>query len=70
MDNTAEKWAMQGRVRGRHEMLNERLKNWGILSHFYRHNIMRHSNVFRACGVATQLTIKNGELLFKVEYED
>ncbi len=66
----AEKWAMQGRVRVRHEMLNGRLKKWGILSQVYSHDIMQHSNVFRACAVVTQLTIKNGELLFEVEYED
>jgi hypothetical protein len=61
---------MQGRVRACHEMLNERLKKWGILSQVYRHDIMRHGNVFRVCVVVTQLTIKNGEPLFEVEYED
>jgi hypothetical protein len=66
----AEKWAMQGRVRARHEMLNGWLKNWGILSQVYRHDIMRHGDVFRACAVVTQLTIKNCEPLFKVEYKD
>ncbi len=61
---------MQGRVRARHETLNRRLKNWGILSQVYRHDIMWHGDVFRACVVVTQLTIKNGEPLFEVEYED
>jgi hypothetical protein len=61
---------MQGRVRARHKMLNGRLKNWGILSQVYRHNIMRHGKVFRACAVVTQLTIDNGEPLFEVEYKD
>ncbi len=70
VSNPAEKWVMQGRVRARHEMLNGQLKNWGILSQVYRHNIMRHGNVFRACAVVMQLIIKNGELLFEVEYED
>jgi hypothetical protein len=68
--NPAEKWAMQGRTRAHHKMLNVRLKKWGILSQVYYHNIMRHGNVFRACAVVTQLTIKNGEPLFEVEYED
>jgi hypothetical protein len=49
--NTVEKWAMQGRVRARCETLNRWLKNWGILSQVYRHNIMRHGDVFRACGM-------------------
>jgi hypothetical protein len=51
-------------------MLNGRLKKWGILSQVYRHNIMRHGNVFRACAVMTQLTIENGEPLFEAEYKD
>jgi hypothetical protein len=68
--NPAEKWAMQRRVRAHHETLNRRLKNWVILSQVYRHDIMQHGNVFQACAVVTQLTIKNGELLFEVEYKD
>ncbi len=66
--NTAAKWAMQGRVRVHHEMLNRWLKNWGILSQVYRHDIMQHGNIFRACAVVMQLTIKNGEPLFEVEF--
>jgi hypothetical protein len=31
---------------------------------------MMHGNVFRACAVVTQLTVKNGEPLFEVEYKD
>ena len=61
---------MQGRVRVRHEALNRRLKNWVIFSQVYRHDIMRHGEVFRACAVVTQLTIENGEPLFEVEYKD
>ena len=61
---------MQARVRAQHETLNGCLKNWGILSQVYQHDIMRHGKVFRACAVVTQLTIENGEPLFEVEYED
>ncbi len=61
---------MQSKVRGHHEMLNEQLKYWGILSQIFCHNITMHCDVFRACAVVTQLTIKNGEPLFDVEYED
>jgi len=68
--NPAENRAMQGRVRGHHETLNGRLKNWGILSHVIRYHITRHGDVFRACAVVTQLTAKNGKPLFKVEYAD
>ncbi len=68
--NLAENRAMQGRVRACHETLNGRLKNWGILSQVIRHHITMHGDVFRACAVVMQLTVKNGEPLFKVEYED
>jgi len=37
--NLAENRAMQGRVRARHETLNGRLKNWGILSQIFHHHI-------------------------------
>ena len=42
-------------------------KKWGILYQVYCHDIMRHGDVFRACAVVTQLTIENGEPLFKVD---
>jgi hypothetical protein len=61
---------MQGRARARHETLNGRLNNWGILSQVFRHHIITHGDVFRACAVVTQLTVENVEPLFKVEYED
>ena len=61
---------MQGRVRARHETLNGRLKNWGILSHVFCHDIRSHGEVFWACGVVTQLTVEDGEPLFEVEYGD
>ncbi len=59
--NPAENRGMQGRVRACHKMLNGRLKNWGILSQVFCHNIMRHGDVFRACAVVTQFTVQNGE---------
>ena len=68
--NPAENRGMQGRARARHNMLNERLKNWGILSQVFRHHIMMHGDVFRVCAVVMQLTIENGEPLFEVEYGD
>ena len=65
-----EKLRMQGRVRARHETLNGRLKNWGILSQVFRHKIILHGKVFRACAVITQLMVENGEPLFAVEYNN
>jgi hypothetical protein len=61
---------MQGRVRACHETLNGRLKNWGILSQVFRHDIRRHGEVFRPCATITQLTIDYGEPLFEVAYGD
>jgi hypothetical protein len=62
---------MQARVRSRHETLNSRLKNWGILAQVYRHDIREHGIVFQACAVVTQLMIANEEpLLLEVEYGD
>jgi len=58
--------AMEGPVRARHETLNGRLKNWGILSQVFHHDIGRHGEVLRACATVTQLTINDGEPLFKV----
>ncbi len=58
---------MQGRVRARHETLNGRLKNWGILSQVFRHHIMMHGDVFWACVVVTQPTVEKDEPLFEVE---
>jgi hypothetical protein len=51
-------------------LLHWQLKNWGILSQVFCHDIMQHGDVFRACAVVTQLTIENGEPLFKVEYKE
>jgi len=60
------------RVRGHHETLNGRLKNWGILSQLFCHHITMHGDVFWECAVAvvTQLTVENSEPLFEVEYAD
>jgi hypothetical protein len=42
----AKKLVMQARVRARHETINGRLKNWGILSQVFRLNIHRHGEDF------------------------
>jgi len=68
--NPVENLAMQARVRSRHETLNGRLKNWGILQQVFRHDISLHGSVFRACAVLTQLMLENGEPLYAVAYSD
>ena len=62
--NPPENLKMQGRVRARHETINGRLKNWGILSQVFRHDIRRHGDVFRACAVITRGWIRPGPEAF------
>jgi hypothetical protein len=57
---------MQNWVRSRHKSLNGRLKNWVILTSLYRHDLMKHGNVFWAIAVITQISINVGEKLFEV----
>jgi len=54
------------RLRARHETVYKRLKDFGILSQTYRHNLKDHAFVFRAVVVLTQLAIESGEPLFEL----
>jgi hypothetical protein len=58
----------QQMVSARHETCNGRFKQWGALSQHFRHATAKHSWVFQAVVVITQLEIENGEPLFNVEY--
>jgi len=62
--NTAK---IQQWVRSRQETVNERFKNWAILSTPYRHNLLEHQMVFGAIVVLTQLSFAANHL-FPVEY--
>lgn len=57
------------RVRSHQESVNERLKNWNILGHAFRHDLCKHGDCFRALAVLTQLAIDRGEKLFQVDYK-
>ena len=62
---------MEDTFRGRHETVNKRLKQWGILSHVYRHEKTNHIDVVWAICVITQITFNQGEGLFKCDkYKD
>ena len=65
-----ERAAMTQRVRSRHETVNKRFKQWGILRQVFCHDLANHRNVFAAICVVTQLAIENGEPLFEVHYDD
>ena len=62
--NTVE---IQQWVRSRQETVNERFKNWAILSTPYSHDLLEHQTVFGAIVVLTQLTFA-ANLLFPVAY--
>jgi hypothetical protein len=62
---------MKAKARSRQETVNKRFKQWGCLSRVFRHHDLRkHSSLFRAVAVITQMAIENGEPLFSVEYTD
>jgi len=62
----AEARLVRRRLRSRHETVNKWIKDFGILSQVYRHNLIDHCHVFRAVVVLTQLAIENGEPLFEI----
>ena len=51
----------KGKVRGRHETVNGRLKNWSCLREVWRHPIEKHKIAFAAVVVITQIAFDNGE---------
>lgn len=59
-----EKKAMRRRVMGRQEAVNKKLRDWQILKRVFRHDMSKHSSVFGAVIVLTQLKIENGEPLY------
>jgi len=56
------------RAAQRHETVNRRFKQWGVLKQVYRHDIDRHGVHFGCVAVLTQLAIENGEPLFSTTY--
>ena len=60
---------MQQRVRSRQETVNQRFKNWAILTTPYRHDFLEHQTVFGAIVVLTQLSFATNPL-FPVVYND
>ena len=59
-----ERRAARRRVMGRQETVNRKFKEWQILNNVFRHDIKKHSMVFRAIIVITQVRINNGEKLY------
>ena len=57
-------------VRARQETVNKQFKSWGCLKQVFRHDVEKHSACFRAVVVLTQISLKLGEPLFEVFYDD
>ena len=57
-------------ARSHHKTANSRLKIFHILKKEFRHELTKHSSVFCAVAVITQLNIEDGYPLFSVEYID
>ena len=58
----------KAKVRSRHETMNARLREWGVLRNTFRHKISRHRCIFRAIIVLSQIKIENGHPLFRINY--
>lgn len=55
-------------VRARHETVNKRFKQFGILNQRFRHPKEKHGEVLMSIAVITQISIRNGYPLFPVQY--
>ena len=53
-------------IRGRHETVNKRFKNWGVMKGPFRHSPVFHNTCFEAVAVLTQIMMERGEPLFQV----
>ena len=56
-------------IMARHETVNSRLKNFGILSKRYSHKVQDHQMVFDAVSMILQLSFENGAPPFQIERE-
>jgi len=55
-------WHMKrSKARRRHETINQRIKEYGVLTQRFRHDYTKHSMCFRACCVLTQLSFDFGK---------
>ena len=61
---------MKALARARHETVNRRFKQFGILSQRFRHSLNKHGAVFMAVANITQLAIMVDQPLFNIEYYD
>jgi hypothetical protein len=67
---TASDATLRQRNRNRHETINKRLKDWKCLNSPCKHDLAKHSAMFRVVLVICQLAIESGESLFHLDYND
>lgn len=61
----------RGRIRMRHEMINQRMKTFHCLVNRFRHGVDKHSICFRAAAVLTQIGLSGGEGFYSMSnYDD
>lgn len=54
-------------LRARHETVNRRFKQWGILKQQFRNGKEKHQSVFYSIAVMTQMDIDSGNVLFNCQ---
>lgn len=64
----SERARMAAKVEARHETVNRRFRDFGMMRNRWTHGREKFSSAFRAVAVIVQLHIENGEPLFQVEY--
>lgn len=60
--------ALSKKVRTRHETVNRRMKLFAALRNTFRHELWKHTHVFRVAATLVQLAIERGEILYQVDY--
>lgn len=54
------------RTRARHETVNERLKNFNVVHHVFRHDLSKHADCFHAVAQITAIMIDTINPLFQI----
>lgn len=54
------------RIRARHEVVNERIKNFNVLRHTFRHNVNLHVHCFHAVCEITAIMLDTTDKLFSL----
>jgi hypothetical protein len=61
---------LAAKVRGQHEHVNKRFKQFQILHRCFQHKVDKHQAAFCAVAVITEVCLENGEPLYQIYYVD